>query len=131
MTNDRFVLDASAILALLNEEAGAARVLEVIGRGLVSTVNAAEVMGKLADYKMSNDDIYLALNIGFDLVPFGEDELSLMGIIRRATSKHGLSLGDRACLATGMRHRCRIITADRAWAAVDLRGLDIEILRRD
>jgi len=35
--------------------------------------------------------------------------------LRPLTRRHGLSLGDRACLALGWRPRLPVLTADRAW----------------
>jgi PIN domain nuclease of toxin-antitoxin system len=43
------VLDASAMLALLNQEPGAATVLGVLDRAVISAVNLAEVYTRLID----------------------------------------------------------------------------------
>ncbi|MGB3421341.1 MAG: hypothetical protein WBA52_13075 [Dolichospermum sp.] len=43
------VVDASAILALLNQETGSEEVLIFIGKAAISTVNLSEVIAKLAD----------------------------------------------------------------------------------
>jgi PIN domain nuclease of toxin-antitoxin system len=40
----------------------------------------------------------------------------------------GLSLGDRACLALARMRRLPAVTADRAWARLDL-GIAIELVR--
>jgi ribonuclease VapC len=40
----------------------------------------------------------------------------------------GLSLGDRACLALAQQRGCIAVTADRAWADVDL-GVGILVVR--
>ena len=127
--NDRSViLDASAILALLNVEPGAAEVRTVVAGSAVSTINLAEVAGKLADYGMTDASIQSALRIGFDTVVFGPDELALMPKVRRDTAKYGLSLGDRCCLATALVRKQPVMTADRAWAKVKIRGLKITVI---
>ncbi len=123
------ILDASAVLALLNNEPGAEEVRAVIGNAEMSAVNVAEVAGKLADAGMPDAHIMRALAIGFDTLPFGEDEIALMSSIRKATKKHGLSLGDRCCLVTALVHKRPVLTADRAWANVKVRGLRIEVLK--
>ena len=46
------LLDASALLALLNHEPGSELVEEQIPGAFISTVNLAEVAGKLADLGM-------------------------------------------------------------------------------
>jgi PIN domain nuclease of toxin-antitoxin system len=39
-----------------------------------------------------------------------------------------LSLGDRACLALGLRLGSPVVTADRVWATVDV-GVEIVLIR--
>ena len=46
---NKSVLDASALLALLNHEAGADQVAAVIPRAALSAVNLAEVVAKLIE----------------------------------------------------------------------------------
>jgi len=48
--------------------------------------------------------------------------------LRAATRAQGLSLGDRACLATGLRLGWPVITADRSWAIVDV-GVTVHLIR--
>jgi ribonuclease VapC len=48
--------------------------------------------------------------------------------LRPLTRAQGLSLGDRACLATGLRLGRPVITADRSWAALDV-GVTIQLIR--
>lgn len=122
------ILDASAVLALLNAEPGAEEVRAVIGDAQMSAVNVAEVAGKLADAGMPDSQIKRALAIGFDTLPFGEGEIALMPKIRTATKKYGLSLGDRCCLVTALAYKEPVLTADRAWAKVKVRGLKIGVL---
>jgi len=123
------LLDASALLALLNDEPGADQTRAVIGQAKVSAVNVAEVVGKLADYGIPDAQIHNALAIGFDTLPFGEYEIAQMAKVRRATKKLGLSLGDRCCLAAALAHQETVLTADRVWAKVNIRGLKVELLQ--
>jgi PIN domain nuclease of toxin-antitoxin system len=44
--------------------------------------------------------------------------------VERTIRSHGLSLGDRACLALAQSTGLPVLTADRAWRGV---GLDVEI----
>jgi PIN domain nuclease of toxin-antitoxin system len=44
------------------------------------------------------------------------------------TAPWGLSLGDRACLALARLRNLPAVTADRAWAKLDL-GISIEVVR--
>ena len=122
------VLDASAVLALLNDEPGADEVLAVLGGAGVSSANVAEVAGKLADHGLSDASIHQALDIGFETLLLGEAEIAVMGQVRRATRAYGLSLGDRCCLATALTNECAALTADRDWKKVNLKGLKIRVL---
>ena len=128
MSDDPVGLDASALLALLNDEPGADKVRAAIGKALMSSVNVAEVVSKLADYGMTDAGVEKVLGIGFEIVPFGPDEVAVMGEIRRATMKYGLSLGDRSCLATGLVRSVPVLTADNTWANAKIPGLEVVVL---
>jgi PIN domain nuclease of toxin-antitoxin system len=62
----KVVLDASALLALVNQEPGQAVVAELLPRSLVSVVNASELVAKLTDQGMPENeiqDVLVALNL--------------------------------------------------------------------
>jgi len=44
----------------------------------------------------------------------------VVGELRSRTSRFGLSLGDRACLATGLVDGGEVVTMDSMWAEIDL-----------
>lgn len=123
------VLDASALLALLNQEAGHAMVASLVPVAAMSTVNLAEVVARLADRGMTASDIHDALdNLGFEPMPYDSDLAYAAGLLRPTTRAYGLSLGDRACLALAQRLRVPVLTSDQAWR--DLRiGVEIRVLR--
>lgn len=52
-----FVLDASALLALVNQEPGQDMVAELLPRLLVSAVNASELVAKLTDQGIPEDEV--------------------------------------------------------------------------
>ncbi len=123
------VLDASAVLCLVQGEIGADRVAACIPGALISAVNLAEVVGKLAGAGMPRDDIEGALaGLGLRVAALDGSSAFAVGLLRPATRSHGLSLGDRACLALGVTTGLAVLTADRAWAAVDV-DADIEVIR--
>jgi len=125
----RTVLDASAILALLNDEPGAERVMPHVGEGLVSAVNAAEVIGKLMDSGMPEHAAFEALNLlALEVVDFDAGLAGQTGALSPLTRRAGLSLGDRACLATAARLGLPAVTADRRWARLRL-GIPVELVR--
>jgi PIN domain nuclease of toxin-antitoxin system len=124
------VLDASALIALLNQEPGSERVAEVIGAGAaVGAVNLSEVVAKLADLGMSEDAIRQALGpLDLDVVEFDTDLAYAAGLLRPATRNLGLGLGDRACLACGLLRSLPVLTADRAWTTIPL-PVSVELIR--
>jgi PIN domain nuclease of toxin-antitoxin system len=123
------ILDASAILALLNEEAGADLVQEHLPNGKISAVNLAEVITRLNLIGMPTDQILETLSLlSLDVVPFDEDQALQAGILARETKSLGLSLGDRACLALGIMTGCAVLTADKAWGEVEV-GVEVVLAR--
>ncbi len=129
------VLDASALLALLKGEPGAERVAEALERGAyLSAVNLAEVLSKLADWGEDPAEAQARmervglLGAAVEVLPFtGEDALEVARL-RALTRAYGLSFGDRACLALARRLGLPALTAERAWAELDL-GIPVEVLR--
>jgi PIN domain nuclease of toxin-antitoxin system len=131
----RAVLDASAFLAYLRDEPGAAVVADAIADGaLISTVNLAEVLSHVA--ARGTDPIALArqlveeglLDGAIEVEPLTRDDAIEIARLRPLTSAAGLSLGDRACLALSRRTRSPALTADRAWNRLDL-GVELRQIR--
>ena len=123
------VLDATALLALLNDEPGAESVAGYLSEAAISAVNLAEVIGKLAEKGMPEADIHTALAaLGLDIVPFDEDLAYRVGVLHPHTKKLGLSLGDRACLALGQHLSRPVLTADRIWSRLKI-GVEVVNIR--
>ncbi len=123
------VVDASVILAHLNNEPGSERAAALFGDALISTVNLAEIVTKLVERGASLALIRPALSrYGLQAVPFDEDLAERTGALRAKTKAFGLSLGDRACLALAEQSGLPVLTADRAWKETGL-AIDVQILR--
>ena len=123
------VLDASALLCLLNDEIGANRVEATLDDAVISTVNFSEVIAKIVD-RGGTVELAIAMldPLHLKIVDFDRSQAVTASELRGATRPVGLSLGDRACLALAMSRQLKVLTADRAWTdlAVDLQ---IELLR--
>jgi ribonuclease VapC len=127
--SERVVLDASALLAIVFGEPGEERALEIVERGMVSTVNLSEAAAKMNERGLDEGETERLLGaLGFDLAAFGEAEAYAAGRLRAATRGAGLSFGDRACLALALREALPVATADRAWTTLDL-GVSVELIR--
>ena len=127
-----WVLDASALLALVHGETGRERVREAMAAGaVISTVNLAEVVSKLADDGMPETAIRATLaQFSLDVAEFNLEAAFVAGLLRPRTRSAGLSLADRACIALGRQSGLPVLTTDRAWRRLDLSAeVEIEMLR--
>lgn len=125
-----WVLDASALLALLHQEPGAARVAQAVKEGAaMSAVNLSEIIGKLSEASMPQAAIRTALDaLGIEVAAFSIDDAYQTGLLRPLTKQAGLSLGDRACLALGHHLGLPVLTADRTWERLSV-GVAVEVIR--
>lgn len=118
---NKVVLDASAILALIFDEAGSDRVAAVLDRSMVSAVNVAEVFSKFADKGLLTDAMVDDFSqLGIDIVDLDFEQAEIIGGLRDKTKHVGLSLGDRACLALALLKKTTAITADTSWKKLKL-----------
>jgi ribonuclease VapC len=126
----KVVLDASAFLALLNQEPGAQLLTpELLRDATASTVNLAEVQTKLVREGGEPDEAWeLALAPIAAIEPFTSEQAKAAGALVAQTRPLRLSLGDRACLALAITLGAPVYTADREWKRLKL-GIPIHVLR--
>lgn len=125
----RAVLDSSAILAVLLNEPGEDVVAGYKGDALVSSINLAEVAAKFADRgAIPAEWLYPFSLMRLEVVAFDEDQALASGQLRQSTRRFGLSLGDRACLQLAAMRGVPAVTADRAWAGLDV-GVEVRVIR--
>jgi len=127
---NKIVLDASALLAVLNREPGADRLTsEMLSAATSSTVNLAEVQGKLVSMGLAPGDAWEAtLSPIREATAFTAEQAEAAGNLITKTRPLGLSLGDRACLALAMVLKAPVYTADKSWKKLKL-GVPIRLIR--
>ncbi len=123
------ILDASALLAYLQNEKGFLEVEKILSSAFISTVNWSEVAQKLQtrqiDFKIIRQNLEI---LGLKFISFNVDHANKASELFQITSSFGLSLGDRACLATGIIEKMPVITADQIWQKLPL-SLEIKLIR--
>jgi PIN domain nuclease of toxin-antitoxin system len=125
----KVVIDASALLQALQIERGADVVADYLGRAHISAANLCEVVSRLMD---KGQTLYSAQRIVGSLAlkvePVDEAQSYAAAALRTSTRKAGLSLGDRICVALASRMGVPVVTADKAWAQLDL-GVEVIVTR--
>lgn len=126
----RYVLDSSALLAFLQQERGKELVEQALSNGaIMSQVNLAEVVTKLREVGMPEDNIYALLTLPkLDLVDFDRVQAYKTGLLRPLTKNLCLSLGDRACLALAQMLGLPVLTTDQIWSSLML-NIAIAVIR--
>jgi PIN domain nuclease of toxin-antitoxin system len=129
-------LDASAVLALLNDEEGSEVVSGAIADGAaISVVNLAEVLSKVAE--RGGDPAAAAAELrkaegskrALTIEPLTAADCVALARLRPITKQRGLSLADRACLALADRLGIPALTTDEAWDDVPNLGIEVRLIR--
>ncbi|ANI80246.1 PIN domain-containing protein [Sphingobium sp. EP60837] len=125
------VLDASALLALLRNEPGAAKVADAIANVRMSSVNYAEVVSHFIRAGMPADQVDAMLRpLPMNVVAADQALATIAGGLHAATAQAGLSLGGRFCLALARRDGLPALTADKQWCTVaDAVGVNVSVVR--
>jgi ribonuclease VapC len=127
---NEIVLDASAVLAVMQYERGTERLTAgVLVNAVISAVNLAEVQSKLVKNGFSpaqgwNDALELVPNVE----PFTSDHARIAGDLITVTEKYGLSLGDRSCLALAIALNAPVYTTEQVWRGLKV-GVSIHVIR--
>ena len=123
------VLDASALLAFMFRENGHQRVADVVEDSCISAVNLSEVIGRFVrDGHDAATVLHRISSTPIEVVPFGDADAAIAAALVPKTRPYGLSLADRACLALALARGILVLTADRAWADVEV-GARVEVIR--
>lgn len=121
------ILDASAVLAWLQREAGTDTVDPLLAEAVVSAPNWSEVLQKAAQKSRDSTETGdLLKGLGVRVIDLTEDDAvraaALWSVARN------LSLADRCCLALARRLDAPAVTSDNAWKDLGV-GVRILVIR--
>ena len=127
--NKKVLFDTSAIITLLKKEQGYELLEDLIASSVISSVNLSELVTILARNNVVESEIdAIITDIVPEIIPFSEHLAIEAGKLAAHTKNFGLSLGDRACIATGIYYNMTIYTTDKIW--LELKSLaDIVLIR--
>ncbi len=96
----------------------------------MSAVNIAECLTALQRTGiLPQEALILITDIIATIIPFDLEQAGYVAELQSRVQHKGLSLGDRACIALGIKLQVPIYTADRIWAELQLDGADIKLIR--
>ena len=115
-----FILDASAILAVLQNESGKEKVEVMLDSSAIGRVNLTEILTSLINKGSSLEDAVAAVDsLEIPVIEFDRVQSERSAKLRPLTKHLGLSLGDRACLALAIEKDATAVTADRNWTKLN------------
>lgn len=108
------VVDASAVLAWLQDEPGSEEAEPLLMEGIIGAANWSEVLQKVRQHGADPGLVgRLLASFGLRVAEVTADDAALAAELWRAGTS--LSLGDRLCLALGLRLALAVATADASW----------------
>lgn len=123
------VLDASAVLALLQHEPGGSEVDAISQGAFISAVNYAEVLKRLIQRGMPEKVVLsMARELEIEVIPVDREHAEIAASLWHNTKDYGLSMADRCCLALGIVLKKPVWTADRNMAKLKL-PMKIKLIR--
>lgn len=128
--NNGVILDASALLALIQEETGTEIIKPLLKFSVMSVVNVTEVLSVLQRANIPPEEgSVLITDIVTTIVPFDLEQGEQAARLHPLVQSQGLSLADRACIALGIKLQIPIYTADRIWNELQLAHANIKLIR--
>lgn len=126
----KVIFDASVLLALIKNEPGSKNLEKHLGSIIMSSVNVSEVAATLLDSSITYEEMLECIEpLVNHIVSFDEEQSYLAANLKKLTKHKGLSLGDRACIALGIKLQVPIYTADKIWGNLQLDNANIKLIR--
>jgi ribonuclease VapC len=122
-----YVLDSTALIALVTKEPGFERVQELLERSTINAVNLTETIHKLVQKGSPHRLVERKLQgLQLNVIAWSESLAYHSAEFANLGKSHGFSLGDRACLALAKQLHATAVTADQVWRQVP--GLGVAVL---
>ena len=116
-----YVMDSTALIAVVYQEPGYERVVEILDKSAISAVNLAEIINKLvlrgAPAEAVRDTL---LKLELKVEDWSEAMAYRSAEFTRFNKSHGLSLGDRACISLALKTSLPAFTTEEAWERSNL-----------
>jgi PIN domain nuclease of toxin-antitoxin system len=117
------------LLAFILGEPGGEEVSGEIEGAAISAVNWAEVVQKAVSEGIDDRSLRIDIEaLGASVLSVGVADAEFAARLRPRTRGLGLSLADRFCFALAAASAAPVMTADRAWAKIDL-GVEVRLIR--
>lgn len=124
------VLDASAVLALLRDEPGADIVAGHMGNAAISAVNLQEVAKEMLREGAVASAVRAILDeLALDVRAHDAEAAYISAELYEKTKTFGRGLGDRSCMALGLQLALPVLTTDREWRKIKIKGLQLQDVR--
>lgn len=114
---DRHVLDAAAVLCMLDDAPGADRVAAILDTASISSVSVALVAAELARRGADSQEVSSLLReLHLTVIPFGFEQAIEAGTTERALSAESNSLEDWAVQALMVKLGATAVPSERSSA---------------
>lgn len=111
------VIDASVVLAWLQDEPGSEMAERHMVEGMIGATNWSEVLQKARQHGAQPGLVArLLISFGVQVVDVTAEDAERAADLWVSGSK--LSLADRLCLALGLRLGLAVVTTDSAWRSI-------------
>ena len=111
------VIDASVVLAWLQDEPGSDMAERHLVEGIIGAANWSEVLQKSRQHGAQTGLVArLLTSFGLQVVDVTAEDAERAAALWKAGS--ALSLADRLCLALGLRLSLSVLTTDSAWRSI-------------
>jgi PIN domain nuclease of toxin-antitoxin system len=125
----RYVLDSSAVIALVRRERGWEKVSAALDRSVISAINLTESMTKLIRQGGEPRLVERLLRaLDLEVIPWDEEQAWASRDLCALAWTNGISFADRACMTLARHLHLAAMTADLEWKKAG-HGVEVYLFR--